>query len=245
MKSKISPLITVILPTYNEAQGIQLFLDKVLQYLKVWAIEKRLKLAELAEIIVVDDNSPDGTAAKVREFSKTHPQVRLIVRTENPGLGLSILAGVKASLGKIIVGMDADNNHDPAQIQALVTQLATADLVVASRFIGAGGMENQFRFYGTWLFNLLLRCLGFPIWDNFSGFYAINKLNLLDLGLERIYYGYGDYHLRLVFYAKIYNLKILEIPTKYLPRLSGQSKSNLIKLAVKYFIEALRLQYLS
>jgi len=239
-----APLVSIILPTFNEVEGIEVFLVKVIGYLKTWAKEKNLTLTELAEVIVVDDNSPDGTAARVKVVSKTYPQVRLIVRTKNPGLGLSILAGVEASWGKIIVGMDADNNHDPAQIQQLVSKLVEADLVVASRFVGQGGMKNQLRFYSTWIFNFFLRLLGFPVWDNFSGFYAINKLNLLDLGLEKIYYGYGDYHLRLVFFAQKSGLKILEVPTKYLARLAGKSKSKLGKMAVNYLKEAWRLKFL-
>lgn len=235
------PLISLILPTYNEVDGIELFLIQVIKQLKLWATQKNLTLTELAEVIVVDDNSPDGTAKKVQTFIQRHPQVKLIVRTADPSLGLSILAGVKASQGKIIVGMDADNNHDPAQIQALVEKLTVADLVVASRFIGQGDMTDKFRFYATWLFNGLLRLLGFPVWDNFSGFYAINKLNLLDLGPEKIYYGYGDYHLRLVYYAKQSQLTILEISTKYLPRFAGQSKSKLNQMSWNYLKEAIRL----
>jgi dolichol-phosphate mannosyltransferase len=242
MPKAAKPLVSIILPTYNEAAGINLFLAKLFQSLKIWANQAKTELSDLVEVIVVDDNSPDGTAAKVREFILVQPQVKLLVRTSDRGLGWSILAGIKSAKGQIILGMDADNNHDPAQINQLVKSLDRADLVVASRFIDQGDMTNKFRFYATLAFNYLLRMLGFPIWDNCSGFYAIKKNQLEKLGLEKIYFGYGDYHLRLVYLASKANYQILEIPTKYLPRLAGQSKSKLGQMAINYLKAAIKIK---
>lgn len=228
------PKISIILPTYNEAEGITQFLELLLAALGQKAD---------AEIIVVDDHSPDGTTQVVQQFSKQHPEVRVIERRENPGLGLSILTGIESARGEVIVGMDADNNHDVQQVLTLVVGLEQADLVVASRFIAGGGMQETTRYYSTFAFNAVLKLLGFPTWDNGSGFYAVKRAELKTLPLKDIYYGYGDYHLRLVYYAAKKGWRILEVPTKYLKRLAGESKSKLGSMAISYLKEALRLRF--
>jgi hypothetical protein len=115
-------------------------------------------------------------------------------------------------------------------------------LVVASRFKGEGGMSG-WRMLPTFLFNAMFRLFGLPIWDNTSGYYAVRKADIEKLGLKRIYYGYGDYHLRLVFYAHQVGWKIREVPTRYQPRLGGASKSKLLSMAVEYTKEAWRLRF--
>lgn len=226
--------LSIVLPTFNEAESIARFL---------WALEEVLETLPLqSEIVVVDDDSPDGTAGVVREYAKKHPRVRLIVRTENHGLGLSILDGFRGSTGKIFIGMDADFNHDPAVIKDMLRALESADLVVASRFVSGGGMSSAFRQTTSWGFNALLRALfGFRVWDNTSGYYAIAREKLFTLEPEKIYYGYGDYHLRLVWFAQKKDYRIKEIPVFYGNRVAGVSKSRFLKMMSSYFQEAWKL----
>ncbi|OGD84982.1 hypothetical protein A2618_02560 [Candidatus Collierbacteria bacterium RIFOXYD1_FULL_46_26] len=194
------------------------------------------------EILVVDDNSPDGTAEAVRKLAEKYPEVRVIVRMKDRGLGLSIGRGISEAKGKIIIGMDADGNHDPDDLPHLINDLrGEIKLVVASRFKGSGGMKG-WRMLPTFLFNAMFRLFGLPIWDNTSGYYAVHKSDLEKLGLTRIYYGYGDYHIRLVYYAATAGWKIVEVPTRYQPRLGGVSKSRLFKMAVEYTKEAIKLR---
>lgn len=194
-------------------------------------------------MLVIDDNSPDGTAEAVRQLGTKYPQVKVIVRTKDRGLGLSIGRGVEESQGNIIVGMDADGNHDPEDLPVLLKNLrGETRLVVASRFAGDGGMKG-WRMLPTFLFNAMFRLFGLPIWDNTSGYYAVRKDDLVTLGPKRIYYGYGDYHLRLVFYAAQAGWKMVEVPTTYQARLGGQSKSKLLNMAVEYTKEAYRLRF--
>src|SRR5512138_3470399 len=97
--------VSVILPTYNEREAIvphALHVSEVLT-----------KAGYKHEVLVVDDDSPDGTADVVRQASKKNKNIKVIVRTNNHGLGLSIGDGIKAAVGNIIIGMDADGNHDP------------------------------------------------------------------------------------------------------------------------------------
>ena len=227
--------VSVILPTFNEREAIVPHVEHVSQVLA--------KAGYKHEVIVVDDDSPDGTAEVVRQAGKKNKNIKVLVRTKNHGLGLSIGDGVKHATGDVIIGMDADGNHDPEDMPAMLKSLSgDVKLVVASRFKGNGGMKG-WRMLPTFLFNGMFRLFGLPIWDNTSGYYAVRKDDLVTLGLKRIYYGYGDYHLRLVFYAAKAGWKMVEVPTTYQARLGGQSKSKLLNMAVEYTREAWRLRF--
>ncbi|MFA6532835.1 MAG: hypothetical protein WCT22_02440, partial [Patescibacteria group bacterium] len=106
-----------------------------------------------------------------------------------------------------------------------------------------GGMEDKVRYLFTYIFNLFLkRILGFPTMDNMSGFYAIKKEKLFQLSTSKIYQGYGEYHLRLVYLAKKYGLKIKEIPVFYPKRKYGHSKTNFLKMFFRYLFVAFDLK---
>lgn len=208
---------------------------------KVSAVLK--KESPAFEIIVVDDNSPDKTADFVKKYATMNPHITLLVRTKQPGLGKSIAAGIKQAKGDTIIGMDADFNHDPQTIPALLKGLQKADLVVASRFIKTGGMEDRMRFIPTFLFNKLTQLFGFPSTDVTSGFYAVKKQVIDTVGVERIYYGYGDYHLRLVYFTKKHGYSIMQVPTYYKKRIYGESKSKLVQMGIAYTKEIVRLRF--
>ena len=223
--------VSIIIPTYNEKLNICLIIDKIIK-----------KLKDNFEIIVVDDNSPDKTANEVKRCFKNKNKIRVFVRKKQKCLSTAILFGIRKAKGKIIVGMDADFNHPPEIIPKLIKNIKKFDLVIASRFIKGGGMEDKFRYFFTYLFNLFLKhILGFPTMDNMSGFYAIKKEKLNLLPLKKIYRGYGEYHLRLVWYAKKMGFNIKEIPVFYPKRKFGKSKSNLIKMFFNYLFESLKL----
>lgn len=227
--------VSVILPTYNEKDAIVPHAEHVSSVLT--------RAGYNHEVIVVDDDSPDGTATVVKAAGKQNKNIKIIVRTTNHGLGLSIGEGVKQAQGNIIIGMDADGNHDPEDMPNMLKHLrGETKLVVASRFKGSGGMKG-WRMIPTFLFNGMFRLFGLPIWDNTSGYYGVHKTDLEQLGIDRIYYGYGDYHLRLVFYAAKAGWTMVEVPTTYQARLGGVSKSKLGKMAVEYTKEAWRLRF--
>lgn len=208
--------MSVVIPTYNEVENIVPL---------IYEIKRRLR-NRLYEIIVIDDNSPDGTGKKIQTMFRNDRQVNCYIRFKKPELGRSILLGIQKARGDIIIGMDADFNHDPKLLPRLLHQLRNADMVIASRFISGGGMVDKFRYYTSYWFNLMLRMLfRFPLKDNTSGYYAIRKRSLLLLHPSRIYFGYGEYHLRLVFFAATYGLRLKEIPVSYPKRSFGKSKS--------------------
>ncbi len=190
---------------------------------------------------MVDDNSSDKTGELVHSFAKTNAHITCIIRKKDPSLGKSVGEGIKKAAGDIIIGMDADFNHNPKTIPILLDEIKRADLVIASRFLKHGGMEETKRFIATLLFNTLLRVFGFPNTDNTSGFYAVKKDIVESIGINRIYYGYGDYHLRLVYFTHKRGYSIKHVPTYYSKRRFGRSKSHLLSMGIFYMQEAIRL----
>jgi len=225
--------ISIIIPTYNEKLNICLLIERIIKIIK-----------KDFEIIIIDDNSPDKTAKEVKIRFRNKKQVKVFIRKKERGLATAILYGINKAKGEIIVGMDADFNHPPKLIPRLIEAVKNSDLVVASRFIKGGGMEDRLRYFFTYLFNFFLKhILGFPTMDNMSGFYAIKKEKLNLLPLKKIYRGYGEYHLSLVWYAKKMGFNIKEIPVFYPKRKFGKSKSNLIKMFFNYLLVSLRLKF--
>ncbi len=228
--------VSIVIPTYNERENILLLLETLQE-------QDRKNKDYTYEVVVVDDDSPDDTAEEVAKKFKP-PFLKLIVRKNERGLGTAIGKGMADASGEVVVGMDADFNHDPEILLDLVKKLDRCDLVVASRFIKGGGMDNKFRYFATKSFNLALRTIfAFPTTDNASGYYAIRKKDLEKLNLKKIYYGYGDYHLRLVYKAKVAGYKICETPVYYKERSYGESKSKLLRMAVSYLKEAIKLRF--
>ncbi len=227
--------ISVILPSYNERDNLLLLIPKILRVFSAFSQRR-------GEIIVVDDNSPDGTAQTVKLAFGS--RVRVITRYKTRGLGTAIAEGIRSSKGDVIIGMDADGNHATKEIPRMTREIERADVVVASRFIGKGGMNPRWRWWGSFLMNSFFHIfLDFPIWDNTSGFYAIRREALMKLPLTSIYQGYGDYHLRLMFASDRAGLRINEIPTRYEPRQYGESKSRLLAMAVSYCSVAFKLRF--
>lgn len=228
-------LISIIIPTYNERENIIRLIKKIKTVL--------LSLGFNYEIIIIDDNSLDQTALEIKKNFKNDKNIRLFVRENIRGLASAILFGIKKAQGEIIICMDADFNHPPEAIIRLINELENHDLIIASRFIKGGGMEDKFRYIFTYIFNLFLKYfLGFPTMDNMSGFYAIRKEKLFQLPINKIYTGYGEYHLRLVYLAKKQGFKIKEIPVYYPKRKHGKSKTNLIKMFFRYLLIAFGLK---
>ena len=229
------PTITIVIPTLNESGNIEPLLDSIRQVFQ--------KIHASYEVIIVDDNSSDGTATIARKIAAKDVRVRVRVRYAHHGLGESIGDGIKMAKGEVIIGMDADMNHDPAVIPQLIAALSDADLVVASRFMRGGGMADVKRLLMSGMFNMMLRGIfGFPIWDNTSGYYAIRRVTLDKFSMQNIYYGYGEYNLRLVYEIMRKGMRIVEVPVFYKKRIFGQSKSRMFAMCRTYFREAYRLR---
>ena len=199
---------SIILPTYNEKDNIVELINAIFATLASDSLD--------FEIVLVDDNSPDGTAEAVRQNFDGNGRVKLFVRTQERGLATAIRYGLEHSDGDILVFMDTDFNHDPAIIPQMIKFLEYYDIIIGSRFVMAGGMEDRFRQYSSLIYNYAIRLLfGTPVHDNLSGFFSIYRDKLESMDLDQIYYGYGDYFIRLLMVAHKRGYNMLEIPVFY------------------------------
>jgi dolichol-phosphate mannosyltransferase len=244
------PDVTVVLPTYNERDNICDLIDAIWRELS--------PLGWRFEVLVVDDASPDGTADVVRarfaavegctaSMQSTDQVVRLCVRTADKGLAKSIRHGLEIARGQTLVVMDTDFNHDPAMIAQMVDLLRYYDLVIGSRFVMRGGMEDTLRYRMSLFYNVFIRALFHTqIQDNLSGFFAVRRDRLFELQplFARIFFGYGDYFIRLLLMAWRSNWKILEVPVFYILRRHGDSKTGFWRIFRDYTAAVLRLRLL-
>ncbi|MEX1019894.1 MAG: glycosyltransferase [Litorilinea sp.] len=241
--------VSVVLPTYNERENI---LDLI------YAIDRELAGLKAAyEILVVDDSSPDDTAGLVQSTFALdaaglgtlpgHAQARLrvIVRETDKGLAKSIRCGLAAAAGRTLVVMDTDFNHPPQMIPQMVDLLRYYDLVIGSRFVMRGGMEDALRYRLSFLYNVFIRfLLHTQIQDNLSGYFAVRRERLFELEgrFDRIFHGYGDYFIRILLLAWRNQWRILEVPVFYILRRHGDSKTGFWRIFRDYTAAVIRLR---
>jgi dolichol-phosphate mannosyltransferase len=221
------PAVSVILPTFNEKDNIVALVDE---------LRSRFRAGHYSyELLVVDDQSPDGTGEIVAATFAEDPGVRVIVRRKNPGLAYSIREGIERSTGAIILVMDTDFNHNPPDAVLLFQVAQYVDLVVGSRFTFGGGMSNLPRYYLSYLYNIFLRLtLGTRLDDNLSGLFAAKRERMFELDFDKIFWGYGDYFFRLLLLSQRAGLLHIEVPVFYGSRLGGESKTRFLQIFAKY-----------
>lgn len=222
--------ISVVLPCYNEKENI-LSLSRDLHAV----------LADHThEILVVDDNSPDGTVQAVQQLGLDW--VKIVPRTREKGLALSILDGVNAARGSIVIIMDSDYNHQPRYLPFMVDALEHWDCVSGSRFVYGGGMEPRSRNLLSWLFNIFTRiATGGSITDSLYGFCAIHREKLRQLPFDQIFWGYGDYYIRMMYFAQKQGFSVLQFPAVNGRRQAGEANSRFVRVFFQYFREVLKL----
>ena len=227
--------VSVILPTYNESGNI----IELLQ-----AIISNIPENYDYELIIVDDNSPDHTYEIVKKTFSENPRVVPIKRKNDRGLGKSIRAGIEYSTGDQIIVMDTDFTHDPIEIPKLLHVGQIYDIVIGSRFSPGGQMQDRMHYIGSWLYNGLMRLvLRTQVQDNLGGYFIIQTSKLKELPYDMIFYGYGDYFFRFLHYAQRHNMSIVEIPANYTSRTQGYSKSNYLKMLIRYTSAMIALRF--
>lgn len=237
MKQKIS----VVLPTYNESQNMPGLIDEISR-----TMTADVSMGSPPEIIVVDDDSPDGTAEVCRSLGNPRRSVNVIVRTKERGLGSAVKRGILESKGEIVLVMDADFSHDCAVVPRLLAALDNdaTDIAIASRYTSGGNMTTSPHLsVGSRVLNLFIRTiLGMPVKDITGGFIAVRRRSLDGLNFDTIFTGYGDYCIALLYKGFKKGWLFEEIAFSYHPRRNGMSKTGFLKAGVSYGIRALKLR---
>ena len=228
--------VSVILPTYNEADNIIPLIQEIL-----------IQVPRESEVIVVDDNSPDGTSKAVEAFGQKDSRVRLNRRIGRKGLTSALQEGINSAQGRVVVWMDCDFSMPPDKIPELIQTLEENDIAVASRYV-PGGEEMGHSPLGSFLSRLICRLsslvLGPSIKDYTSGFIAIGRDVLKTLPLRG---DYGEYFIDLMYRASQKGYRIKEIPYRCRQRRSGESKTatdlwGYMKRGRKYLATIVRLR---
>lgn len=208
----------VIIPTYDEKENVQ------------GIVALALEQAPVLDVLVVDDGSPDGTAAIVEEMGRANPRIHLLKRAGKQGLGTAYIAGFKWGLQRgyeHLIEMDADFSHDPRVIQTFLKVIADADLVIGSRYTKGGAVVN-------WPFNRLLlsRCAalyvriitGMPVADPTGGFKCFHRRVLEAIALDSVRSNGYAFQIEMNFKTWTNGFRIKEVPITFADRTVGQSK---------------------
>jgi dolichol-phosphate mannosyltransferase len=210
----------VVIPTYNEALTIKETASQV------------LLAAPLASILIVDDNSPDGTSAIVESLAKAEPRVSLLQRTSKQGLGLAYLAGFEWGFQgdfELIVEMDADGSHRAIDLPRLLEAAEDADLVIGSRWVQGGEVLNWpiHRRLISKLGNAYAQSmLGTKVSDMTSGYRVYRVAFLKNILQDRISSQGYSFQVELAFRAAQAGI-VLEVPITFVERVNGKSKMTL------------------
>src|SRR3989338_1733550 len=218
-----TPDLSVVTITYNEREGIPEFIEVIN------AIFQKNNIN--GDIIVVDDNSPDGTAQVVMELKKKYPNTTLLSRPTKMGVGSAYRDGINIATGKIIIPLDADLSHTPDVIPELYTIAQEGKIGWGSRYLGDTPFETDFPHkVGTFLLNRWVRVvLQTGVKDNSMGYFAMKKellQQILDYGKEKNLHPFDHilYGITIAALAKKLKIPIVEVKTYYHRRKHGETK---------------------
>ena len=212
--------VAVIIPTYNERDN----LDSI--------VARTRQAVPAADILVVDDNSPDGTGEIAEKLALTDGQVHVLHRTHKAGLGAAYLAGFAWALDRgygVLVEMDADGSHDPAELPDLLGALVNADLVIGSRWVRGGTVRNwpRSRAILSRGGNAYARImLGLPVHDATGGYRAYRAETLRRIGLDDVRSQGYCFQIELTLRTVRAGLSAAEVPITFTERIRGASKMN-------------------
>ena len=213
-----APELSIILPAYNEAKNIPLIAEKIAQ-----AMDGRSY-----EVIVVDDDSPDGTSGVTRELAYERPEVRCIRRVGRRGLSGACIEGMMASQAPIVAVMDADMQHDETRLPVMLDQIGRgADLVIGSRYVDGGsatsGFQKKTRAKGSELATALAnRITGEFTTDPMSGFFMMRR-DVADRAASTV--SRDGFKILFDIVSRFgRGLNVVEVPFQFRERIEGESK---------------------
>ena len=210
----------VVIPTYNEIVNLPLIVPQILEQ------DTRL------EVLVVDDNSPDGTGKLAEELAAADPRVHVLHRPEKAGLGKAYIAGFRWALERgydFILEMDADFSHDPKYLTQFLVAIQHADLVIGSRYRNGVNVINWpiSRLFLSLGANQYARWItGLPLSDSTGGFKCFRRAVLESIDLERVRSNGYSFQIEMSFRAWKKGFRLTELPIVFTDRVEGQSKMN-------------------
>ena len=210
----------IIVPTYNERDNIGTLIDQL------------LALPFGLEVLVVDDNSPDGTGELVAERQQADPRIHLIRRAGKLGLGSAYVAGFRYALAngaQYVFEMDADFSHDPVAIEGFLTAVENADLVLGSRYLHGVTVVNWplSRLILSYSANVYTRIItGLPVRDATGGFKCFRRRALEAINLDQVRSDGYAFQIEMSYKCWRKGFKIVEIPITFVDRRAGVSKMN-------------------
>jgi dolichol-phosphate mannosyltransferase len=233
------PAAWLILPTYNEAENIEAIVRAALPSLA--------SASDDPHILIVDDGSPDGTGDIADRLASEFAEVEVLHRTVKEGLGRAYLAGFERALASgadLVLEMDSDFSHDPADLPRLIAAASDADLVLGSRYVEGGGVTDWGLFRrllsrgGSWYARMVLRV---PVRDLTGGFKCFRRATLEGIDYRQMHAdGYG-FQIELTYRAIKAGYRVREVPIVFRDRQAGTSKmSPRIAIEAVWKVPALR-----
>lgn len=209
----------VVIPTYNERETLPVVCQQVLE-----------ATAGHLHILIVDDNSPDGTGELADQLAAQLPQVHVLHRERKEGLGRAYVAGFKQALDmgyRLIAQMDADLSHNPGDLPALLQHAAHADVVIGSRYVPGGDVAEwaRWRYLLSRYANVYVELItGIPVIDATSGYRCWKREVLEDIDLDTIGSNGYAFQIEMAYRAYRHGFHIQEIPIVFTERRAGKSK---------------------
>jgi dolichol-phosphate mannosyltransferase len=210
--------VLVVIPTFNERENVEAIVGRV-----------RAAVPE-ANVLVVDDNSPDGTGELADGLAAADAQVKVLHRTVKDGLGAAYIAGFRWGLTQgfdVLVEMDADGSHQPEELPLLLNALQDADLVIGARYVPGGQVVNWPKSRevlsrgGNTYVKLML---GVPLRDATGGYRAFRATTLEKIGLDQVDSRGYCFQIDLALRAVRQGLRVVEVPITFVERVLGTSK---------------------
>jgi dolichol-phosphate mannosyltransferase len=232
------PRVWVILPTYDEAENVERLVAAV-----------RERLPESRRILIVDDNSPDGTGRIADRLADEFDDVAVMHRARKEGLGPAYIAGFREALAagaELVIEMDADFSHDPAYLPQLLRAIENADLVIGSRYVPGGGV-TEWGAVRRWISRggsaYARKTLGVEIRDLTGGFKCIRREVLEALDLDAIASKGYAFQVEITYRAIRAGFRVVEVPIVFRDRREGNSKmTRAIVAEAMWRVPAMRLR---
>jgi len=226
----------IIIPTYNEVENLPPLLKAIFEQ------------APATDVLIVDDNSPDGTGRVGDEIHNENPKVQVIHRSGKLGLGTAYIAGFKYAIEHdydAAFEMDADFSHDPKYLPNFLETIEQADLVIGSRYVRGGSTPNWsvLRRFISGGGNIYARfMLGMPVRDATAGFRCYRTSVLRSIDLDTIQSQGYAFQIEMAYRVSRQGFRIVEIPISFLDRRVGQSKMSR-KIFIEGFLWVLRARF--